>query len=51
MTVLKKISTITRKAWEANPVKYNEERNKNLDIIVNSKPNMNVRILVANKPF
>jgi hypothetical protein len=51
MSILKKISTITKKAWEANPVKYNEMRNQSLETIVNSKPNMNVRILVANKPF
>jgi hypothetical protein len=49
--VLSKISTITRKAREANPVKYNELRDQTLDIIVNSKPKMNVRILVSNRPF
>jgi hypothetical protein len=49
--VLSKISTITRKAREANPVKYNELRDRTLDIILNSKPNMNVKILISSKPF
>lgn len=49
--VISKISTITRKIWEANPEQYNKVRNTTLRQIAESNPKMNVRVIVSEKPF
>lgn len=49
--VLRKISTITRKAWEANPVKYNQGRDENIATILGSSPSFNVSVKISDKPF
>jgi len=51
MQILKKLSTITRREWAANPAKYKIGRDQNLDIIVNSKPRMNINVTISTKPF
>lgn len=49
--VLSKISTITRKSWEANPSKYQQGRDENIKTIVDSNPLFNVTVKIADKPF
>jgi len=49
--VLRKVSTLTRKAWIANPARYNEIRDKSLTAILESNPRMNVHVVISKKPF
>ena len=49
--MLKKISTITRKAWEANPDGYAVGRGENITTIINANPAFNCRLIISPKPF
>lgn len=51
MNKITKISTIYRKEREANPEKFQEQRNSFLDVIVRSRPKMNVSVIITKKSF
>lgn len=51
MKVLKKLSTIYKRERVANPEKFKAQRDEFLDCIVKSKPRMNVRVTITQKPF
>jgi len=46
-----KLSTLTKRAMVNSPVAYMSLRDRTLQQIVNSSPQMNVRVVIATKPF
>lgn len=51
MSKITKVSTLYRKERENNTVRFEAQRNEFLDRIVNSKPRMNVKVVITKKPF
>jgi hypothetical protein len=49
--MLRKISTITRKSWEANPDGYAVGRAENITTIINANPAFNCTLKIAKRPF
>ena len=49
--LIKKESTLYKKARAANAPAFEKQRNEFLETIVNSKPRFNVRVTVTQKPF
>ena len=51
MNKIVKIPTLTKQSMINSPVAYKSLRDKTLQQIVNSKPRMNVTVVIASKPF
>jgi len=51
MNKITKISTIYKRQRVESPEKFENERDKFLEVVVNSKPKMNVTIVISKKPF
>lgn len=50
-TLLKKDSTIYKKTRLANAPSFQKLRNEFIETMVNSKPRMNIRITLSDRPF